>query len=47
MANLLVHDVPKELRRQFKTFCAYKGISMSKAIKEFMQKQVETIIIKE
>ncbi len=45
--NVIVYDVPLELRRQFKIFCAYKEISMSKAIREFMQKQVETIIIKE
>ncbi len=47
MKNILVYDVPKDLHRQFKTFCAYTGISMSKAIKMFMREQVETIIVKE
>ena len=46
MKNVLVYDVPEDLHRQFKTFCAYKGISMSKVIKTFMQEQIKKIIVK-
>ena len=44
MKNLLVYNVSKELHRQFKTFCASKGITMSGAIKEFMQQKKSILL---
>lgn len=43
--NMLVYDVPEDLHREFKTFCANKGISMSQAIKEFMRSSAQTITV--
>ena len=43
--NMLVYDVPEDLHREFKTFCANKGISMSQAIKEFMRASAQTITV--
>ncbi len=43
--NILVYDVQEDLHREFKTFCANKGISMSQAIKQFMRTEAQTITV--
>ncbi len=43
--NILVYDVPVELHRKFKTYCAANDVTMSSALKEFMKAATaETIV---
>ena len=44
MKQVIVKSVPEELHREFKTFCASKGITMSGVIKEFMQQKKSILI---
>lgn len=41
MSTLNLRNVPLELRNQFKAACAAKGETMTEAVIEFMQKEVE------
>jgi len=42
MVTTLVWDVPQDLKQMFKAKCVRKGISMRKALIDFMKDFVET-----
>ena len=41
MADLIIRNIPEELRNQFKSLCALKGSNMREEIIRFMKEEVE------
>jgi plasmid stability protein len=42
MGNIIIKDVPENLKREFKAICAIKGKSLKEEIIRLMRKEVET-----
>jgi hypothetical protein len=43
-SNLLIHDVPDDIKNRFKAACGIKGIAMKKVLLKFMRRWSEAQI---